>query len=153
MPEQSQEKQFNKALKPEPQSEQGEEYKPKLSIWEIIIITPFYLISDSLELLLFLFGLSDFGMISLVRTSVSEFYFVVIKKMRKEIWLTSLAVGVITAMPYIGALIPSTIGWGMVVFIDQFGMKKIESTLKKVGTVGKTALKIADKAGKISGKV
>jgi hypothetical protein len=136
--------------KPAPQPEENlEEYKPKLSVWEIVIITPFYLISDALEFLLFLFGLTDFGIISMVRTSVSEFYFIIIKKMRKEIWLTNLIVGAITALPYIGALIPSTIGWGIVVFVDQFGMKKIESALNKTGVAGKAVMKIAKKADKV----
>lgn len=92
-------------------------YKPKLSTIEILFITPFYVMSDVLEFLLFLLALTDFGMISLVRTSVSEFYFVIIKKMGKEIWLTVLVVGVITALPYIGALVPSTFGWIAVVIV------------------------------------
>ena len=153
MPEQNPVTQLN-SRKPAPrQEEEQEEYKPKLSTWEIVIITPFYLISDAFEILLFLMALTDFGMISLVRTSISEFYFIVIKKMGKEIWLTSLAVGAITAMPYIGAFLPSTIGWGIVVFLDQVGMKKIQAIAKKGGVVGRTMIKIAEKADKISSKV
>ncbi|MCL5017083.1 MAG: hypothetical protein M1155_00235 [Patescibacteria group bacterium] len=153
MPEQNPIIRPNKRATAPKKEDEQEEYKPKLSMWEIVIITPFYLISDTLELFLFLFGLSDFGIISMIRTSISEFYFIVIKKMGKEIWLTSLVVGVITAMPYIGALIPSTIGWGIVVYIDWFGMKKAESILKKTGAVGKVINKAADKASAVTGKV
>lgn len=153
MPDQNPITQIKKRQPAQQSEEKEEEYKPKLSTWEIVIITPFYLISDTLELLLFLTALTDFGMISLVRTSVSEFYFVIIKKMGKEIWQTSLVVGIITAIPYIGALIPSTLGWGIVVFLDQVGMKKIQSIVKKGGVLGKGIMKIAEKADKISGKV
>lgn len=138
---------------PQPEEKKQEEHKPKLTIWEIVFITPFYVISDALAILLFLFALTDFGIISLVRTSVSEFYFIILKKMGKEIWLTSLIVGAIAAIPYIGAFVPSTLGWVAVVIMDQFGMAKIESILKKTGAAGKAIKAIGKKAAGIAGKV
>jgi len=125
-----------------------EEYKPKLSITEIVFITPFYLISDALDWLVFLFGLDDIGMISLVRTSVSEFYFIVIKKMGPEIWATNLVAGAITAIPYVGQLLPSTLTWAVIVIMDHFGMAKLKGIVDKAGAVGKVVKAVGEKVAK-----
>ena len=125
-----------------------EEHEPKLSLTEIVFITPFYLISDALDWLIFLFGMDDFGLISTVRTSVSEFYFIVIKKMGKEIWLMSLLIGIITAIPYIGQLFPSTLGWIAVVIIDHKGLGKVEAVLEKTGVAGKAIKAVGEKTSK-----
>lgn len=119
-----------------------ENREPKMSITEIVFITPFYLISDGIDLTLFFFGLDDFGIMDTVRTSISQFYFVVLKKMGPEIWLTNLIIGSIKFFPYIGSLVPASLLWFAVVFIDRAGMAKIEKIIQATGKLG-GAVKIA----------
>jgi hypothetical protein len=119
--------------------------EPKISITEIVFITPFYLISDAIDLLLFFFALDDFGIIDLTRTSISQFYFVVLKKMGPEVWATNLIVNGIKVIPYIGSLIPSTFLWLAIIFMDRSGGAKIVKVIQKVKKMRKVSKPISKK--------
>jgi hypothetical protein len=136
----------------QPYTDTEEKSEPKMSVTEIVFITPFYLISDAIDLSLFLTGLDDFGIMDTVRTSLSQIYFVVIKKMGQEIWLTNLIVNAIKLFPYIGSLVPSTLLWFVIVFIDRAGMAKIQKLIQATGKLGKIAKTVGEKTGKITGK-
>lgn len=138
---------------PQPDTDTEENREPKMSLTEIIFITPFYLISDTIDFFLFFTGLDDFGIMDTVRASISQFYFVVLKKMGPEIWLTNLIVNAVKLFPYVGSLVPSTFLWFVVVFIDRGGMAKIQKVIQATGKLGKMAKTIGEKAGKITGKV
>jgi len=125
---------------------------PKITITEICFITPLYLISDIIDLTLFAFVLDDLGLMDLIRTSSSQFYFVVLKKMGPEIWVTNLVINGIKLFPYIGSLVPSTLVWAIVIFVDRAGMSKIESLLNKAGKIGKAVKKMGSAAQKLTGK-
>lgn len=124
--------------------------EPKISLTEIFFITPFYLISDSIDYTLFFIGLDDFGIMDTVRTSLSQVYFVIIKKMGPEIWITNLAVNGIKLLPYVGSLLPSTLVWLIVIFIDRGAMNKIKKLDKLTG--GKL-VKSLEKVSKTAGKI
>jgi len=127
-------------------------YEPKMSITEVLFITPFYLISDTIDLALLSFGLDDFGLMDLTRASISQIYFM-FKKMGPEIWATNLTVNGIKLIPYIGSVIPSTLVWSFTVVVDRFGMAKFKKILEKTGKIGKMAKNIGGKIGKATGKV
>ncbi len=137
---------------PQPATDTEENSEPKMSLTEIIFITPFYMISDTIDFSLFLTVLDDFGIMDTVRTSLSQFYFVVIKKMGPEIWLTNLIVNAVKLFPYVGSLVPSTFLWFVIVFIDRAGMAKIQKLIQATGKLGKIAKTVGEKAGKITGK-
>ena len=103
-----------------------ENRKPKISATEIFFITPFYLLSDAIDLSLFLTGIDDFGMMDTVRTSISQFYFVVLKKMGPEIWMTNLIVNGIKLVPYLGSLVPATLIWIVTISVDRGAMNKFK---------------------------
>ena len=127
-----------------------EDREPKISLTEIFFITPFYLISDSIDYTLFFMGLDDFGIMDTVRTSISQVYFVLIKKMGPEIWITNLAVNGIKLLPYVGSLLPSTLVWLIVIFIDRGAMNKIKKIDKLTGgRLVKGLEKVSKTAGKI----
>ncbi|MBU4348111.1 hypothetical protein KJ671_01210 [Patescibacteria group bacterium] len=119
--------------------------EPKISITEIVFITPFYLISDAIDLILFFFALDDFGIMDLTRTSISQFYFVVIKKMGPEVWLTNLAVNGIKVIPYIGSLVPSTFLWFTIIFLDRSGGTKIGKVVEKIKKARKITKPVSKK--------
>jgi hypothetical protein len=132
-PEEKKAAEENKDKKGATEIASNENREPKISLTEIFFITPFYLISDSIDYALFLIGLDDFGIMDTVRTSISQVYFVLIKKMGPEIWITNLAVNGIKLLPYIGSLIPSTLVWIIVIFIDRGAMNKIQKIDKLTG--------------------
>ncbi|MDO8442691.1 MAG: hypothetical protein Q7S81_00265 [bacterium] len=123
-----------------------ENREPKISFTEIFFITPFYLMSDTIDYALFFVGLDDFGIMDTVRTSISQVYFVMIKKMGTEIWMTNLVINGIKLLPYVGSLLPSTLVWLIVIFIDRGAMNKIKKIDKLTG--GKL-VKGLEKVGKI----
>ncbi len=129
-----------------------ENREPKMTLTEIIFITPFYLISDAIDILLFCMLLEDLGIMDTVRTSISQFYFVVLKKMGPEIWLTNLIVNAIKFFPYVGSLVPSSFVWFTIVFIDRAGMEKMEEILRKTGKIGKVIKTAGEKIGGAAGK-
>lgn len=102
-----------------------ENREPKISLIEIFFITPFYIISDGVDYLLFFMALDDFGIMDTVRTAISQFYFVMLKRMGPEIWMTNLVVNGIKLIPYVGSIIPSTLIWFITIFIDRGAMNKI----------------------------
>src|SRR3989344_8938011 len=110
-----------------------ENREPKISTIEIFFITPFYLLSDAFDYLLFFMAMDDFGIMDTVRTSISQFYFVWVKKMGPEIWVTNLVVNSIKLFPYIGSLLPSTLVWIVVIFMDRGAMNKIKKIDKLTG--------------------
>jgi|GEM_PF-2340242 len=129
-----------------------ENKEPKISITEIFFITPFYLMSDAIDLTLFLFGLDDFGIMDTIRTSTSQIYFVLLKKMGPEIWVKNLIINGIKLFPYIGSLIPSTLAWVVIVFIDRGALNKFKKiTESKLG--GELLKTVAEKVGKTAGKI
>lgn len=103
-----------------------ENREPKISLTEIFFITPFYLISDAIDISLLSIGLDDFGIVDTIRTSISQLYFVMFKKMGPEIWVTNLVINGIKLFPYVGSVIPSTLAWFVVIFIDRGAMNKIK---------------------------
>ncbi|MHB9019269.1 MAG: hypothetical protein ACYC3G_00110 [Minisyncoccota bacterium] len=122
--EQEKEEKTNKEGATELASEEDRE--PKISFTEIFFITPFYLISDAIDISLLSIGLDDFGIVDTIRTSISQLYFVMLKKMGPEIWVTNLVVNGIKLFPYVGSVIPSTLVWFIVIFIDRGAMNKIK---------------------------
>jgi len=143
----------SKARQPASQIETGEDHEPKISIVEIVFITPFYLISDAIDLALFSFGLDDFGLMDLTRTSISQVYFIMFKKMGPEIWITNLVFNSFKLIPYLGSLLPSTLFWLVAIFIDRKGMAKFKKILEKTGKIGKMAKNVGRKIGKVTRKV
>ena len=133
-----------------------ENREPKISVTEIVFITPFYLISDTIDISLLMVGLDDFGLMDLTRTSISQVYFVMFKKMGPEIWMTNLVINGIKLFPYIGSLVPSTLVWVITIFIDRGIMNKIKKIMdSKIGSalvnskMGGKLVKGLEKAGKI----
>ncbi len=123
-----------------------ENREPKISTIEIFFITPFYLLSDAFDYLLFFMAMDDFGIMDTIRTSISQFYFVWLKRMGPEIWVTNLVINGIKLFPYIGSLLPSTLVWIVVIFIDRGAMNKI----KKIDTItGGRLVRGLEKVGKI----
>lgn len=120
-----------------------ESREPKISLTEIFFITPFYLISDSIDLALLSIGLDDLGIMDTVRTSISQFYFVMLKKMGPEIWATNLVVNGIKLFPYVGSVIPSTFIWFVVIFIDRGAMNKLKKVMDS--KIGGKLVKLAEK--------
>ena len=90
-------------------------------------------------------AMDDFGIMDTVRTSISQFYFVVLKRMGPEIWMTNLAVNGIKLIPYVGSVIPSTLVWIIIIFMDRGAANKIQKIAggkiggKIIKTIGKTA--------------
>jgi hypothetical protein len=126
--------------------------EPKISLTEIFFITPFYLMSDAIDLALFMVGLDDFGIMDFTRTSIGHIYFVVFKNMGPEIWVKNLVINSVKLVPYIGSLIPSTFIWFVIIFIDRGAMNKFQKLMdSKVG--GKLIKNIAGKVGKTAGKI
>jgi len=129
-----------------------ENREPKISLIEIFFITPFYIISDGVDYILFFMALDDFGIMDSIRTAISQFYFVMLKRMGPEIWMTNLVVNGLKLIPYIGSVIPSTLIWFITIFIDRGAMNKVKKIMEsRVG--GKLVAGIAEKAGKTAGKI
>ena len=129
-----------------------EEQESKISLIEIFFITPFYLLSDTIDLTLFLTGIDDFGIMDTVRTSISQFYFVMIKKMGAEIWATNLVINAVKLIPYVGELIPSTLFWFVVILIDKGALKKFKK-FSESGVGGKILENITEKVSKTATKI
>lgn len=110
-----------------------EEYKPKISIVEIIYITPIYIISDGIGVTLALFGLDDFGLLDIFLFPLSQIYLRI-----KGINGTLTLIGnILETIPYIGALPNRIITWLIVIYLDRH--PKLEKMTKKINVSPKIA--------------
>ena len=116
------------------------EYTPKISFTEMFFIGGLYALSDVFAFIITPLGLSS--LISLPRAGASQLYFY-FKKMGTEITVINWVTGAVTGVPEIGGVIPSVIGWGIIVFVDRVGMARLNEIAGKVGKVGELAKKAA----------
>jgi len=128
------------------QTEPQEKAEPKISLTEVFFIGGLYALSDIFAFMITPFGLSS--LISIPRAGASQIYFY-FKKMGTEITVINWITGAVTGVPEVGGVIPSVIGWGAIVLVDQFGMAKLNEIAGKIGKVGDLAKKAADGLKKI----
>lgn len=89
--------------------------QPKISIAEAILLLMYIGATDLIGMILFLFGLDDFGIIDLLTFPVTQFY-LRIKGVRANF---DLIMGIMEVIPYLGALPFRTIGIAVVVWQDR----------------------------------
>ncbi len=91
------------------------EHEPKISLEEIVIITPYLLLLDGLGILLVAVGMDDFFILDAVRFPVTQLY------MRfKGVKGTSMLIGnILELIPYVGGLPISTVAWLITIYLDR----------------------------------
>lgn len=113
-----------------------EKQQPKISLPEIVFITPFFIITDGIGILLAFFGLDDFGLIDIFQFPVSQIYL-----RMKGVKGTAMLVGnILETFPYVGGLPNETIAWLITVWLDRHPKiaKIAEKAGKAVGATNKT---------------
>lgn len=91
------------------------EQEPKISLPEIIIITPYLVIFDLIGVGLFFFGLDDLFILDAVRFPVTQLYL-----RFKGVKGTATLVGnILELVPYVGALPISTATWLITIYLDR----------------------------------
>jgi len=90
-----------------------EDHKPKFSLPEIILVSPFFIINDVVGIILIIFGLDDFFILDVLRFPLSQIY-LRIKGVRGSYMLIG---NILEAIPYIGALPNATICWFITVWL------------------------------------
>lgn len=107
------------------------EQEPKISIVEIVYITPLYVISDIIGIILLMFGLDDFGLIDIIRFPVSQIYL----RMKGVKGTATLIGNILEVIPYIGALPNATVMWFITIWLDRH--PKISTNLTKATQLSK----------------
>lgn len=88
--------------------------EPKISISEIVIITPYLILIDVIGILLFIAGLDDFGLLDIIRFPITQLYLRI-----KGVKGTADLIGnIIKLIPYVG-VIPFTFFWMATIYIDR----------------------------------
>lgn len=101
--------------KPKVHSPEEPEDQPKISLPELVFITPFFIITDTIGMALAFFGLDDFGLIDLFQFPISQIYL-----RMKGVRGTAMLVGnVLETLPYVGALPNETVSWLITVWLDR----------------------------------
>lgn len=113
--------------------------RPKISTVEIVFITPLFVLTDVIGVILGLMGLDDIFILDIIRTIPSQTY----------LWLKGvrgtqmLIANLLEAIPYVGALPLATIGWLVTVWIDHhpkgIAAKAVQTTAK-VAPVAKSGV-------------
>ena len=88
---------------------------PKISITEIVLITPYYLLSDAIGVALILIGIDDFFILDIIRFPVSQIYL----RMKGVAGTATLVSNLLETLPYIGALPIASIGWFVTIYLDR----------------------------------
>lgn len=112
--------------------EEREEYEPKISLVEILLILPCLLILDILEIVVVVVGLDDFWIGDILATPVTLYLW--FKGVSFERYL---AAQLLEFLPYIGALPLLSIGFLLVVFLDR--NPKLEAAVGTVAAAGGVA--------------
>lgn len=89
--------------------------EPKISITEIVFITPLFVLFDSIGIALVSFGIDDFFLLDIIRFPVSQIYL----RMKGVKGTTTLVGNILESIPYVGALPISTICWLITVYLDR----------------------------------
>ncbi len=89
--------------------------EPKISFAEILLITPFFLIADAINIFLIFLGSDDFFIVDMIRFPISQIYL----RMKGVKATVDLATNLLEMIPYVGALPLSTIGWCIAVWMDR----------------------------------
>jgi len=89
--------------------------EPKISLPEIIIITPYIIATDLAGLALAFFGLTDFGLISLIRFPITQIYL----RIKGVKGTANVASNAIEFLPYVNALPAATMGWIITIYLDR----------------------------------
>lgn len=110
-----------------------EEQRPKFSLTEIIFITPFFLITDTIGIILVIFALDDFALIDIVQFPLSQIYL----RMKGVKGTYMLVTNILETIPYVSALPNATIGWLITVWLDSH--PKAAAPLQKAAAVVKPA--------------
>lgn len=107
------------------------EHEPKISLTEIVIITPYLLLIDIIGIALFTVGMDDFGLLDIVRFPITQLY-IRIKGVKGNLDLIG---NIVKLIPYVG-VIPFTIFWIGTIYLDRnptaAGIAKIATTKKAV---------------------
>ena len=103
-----------------------EQHEPKISLPEIIIITPYFLLTDIIGIALASFGLDDYFLLDIIRFPASQLY-LRLKGLKST---ANTVTSILEALPYVGALPFATIGWLITIYLDQ--RPEIESKVNKV---------------------
>src|SRR3989344_2222591 len=90
------------------------DHEPKISLAEIVIITPYLLIIDLIGIALFTVGLDDYGLLDIIRFPITQLY-LRMKGVRGHIDLIG---NIVKLIPYVG-VIPFTIFWFMTIYLDR----------------------------------
>ncbi len=105
------------------------EQEPKISLPEIIIITPYLVIFDLIGLALIAAGLDDFFILDAVRFPITQLYL-----RFKGVKGTATLIGnILELIPYIGGLPISTAAWLITIYLDRHPEKM--ETLSKLGAL------------------
>ena len=110
-----------------------EKSKPKISLVEIVFITPLFMLNDAIGVVLLLFGLDDFFILDIIRFPLSQVY-LRLKGVRGTVMLIT---NILETIPYIGALPNATIGWLITCWIDHH--PKLFKTMVAVSAGGPIA--------------
>lgn len=125
-----------------------EEYQPKISIAEMVIITPIFLIFDTIGILLIFVGLDDFFILDAVRFPLSQFY-IFMKGLKGT---TTLIGNLLETIPYIGALPNSTICWLITIYMDRNPKSLAAEAIQKAGAIAKPGLSKKPPLNKMTAK-
>ena len=112
------------------------EAQPKISVVEIVFITPLFVLTDAIGVVLGLMGMDDIFILDIVRTIPSQTYLWLKGVRGTHMLIANLA----EAVPYLGALPLATVGWLATVWIDRkpegVAAKAVQKTAK-VAPIGK----------------
>ena len=110
--------------------------EPKFSITEIVLITPYYLLSDAIGIILVFFGVDDFFILDAIRFPVSQIYL----RIKGVAGTATLVSNLLEVIPYVGALPCASVGWFITIYIDRhpesIAAKGVEAAgrMKKIGS-------------------
>ncbi len=88
--------------------------EPKISLPEIVYITPLFLLTDIIGIILVIFALDDFFILDIIRFPLSQLYL----KIKGVKGTATLVANILECIPYVGALPNATIGWLITVWLD-----------------------------------
>lgn len=119
-----------------------EEYQPKISFVEIIILTQIFMIFDAIGMVLILFGLDDFFILDALRFPFSQFY-IYMKGLKGG---ATLVGNLLETIPYIGALPNSTVCWLITVYMDRNPKSFAAKIVQKTGSITRPRRPINEKS-------
>lgn len=91
-----------------------EQHGPKISLAEIVIITPYLLIIDLIGIALFSVGLDDYGLLDIIRFPITQLYL----RMKGVKGNIDLIGNIVKLIPYVG-VIPFTFFWFATIYLDR----------------------------------